>query len=155
MTASTREAVATFLDNVFLPKLAPEMCESRILVVDDDPIVRSIALALLTRFGFTQVDEAAEGGGALALLEEHDYGLVISDLVMEPMDGVSLFRAMRADKRKVAIPFILLTASMRHDTVALARKAGIKHYVLKPFRIGAFHKKLLDVLTARAGIPDR
>jgi two-component system chemotaxis response regulator CheY len=115
-------------------------------VVDDDPIVRSIALVLPQKFGFGQVDEAPDGPAALALLEANDYGLIISDHVMEPMNGISLFRALRGKARTRAIPFILLTSSMQHATVYAAKRAGIRHYVLKPFRLEALHQKLVELL---------
>jgi two-component system chemotaxis response regulator CheY len=147
MTVNIRETVSSLLNQVSLPRLKTEICESvRILVVDDDPIVRSIALALLKKFGFGHVDEAPDGPAALALLEANDYGLIISDHVMEPMNGISLFRALRGKARTRSIPFILLTSSLQHDTVYTAKRAGIRHYILKPFRLEALHQKLVELL---------
>ena len=147
MTDNVRETVSSLLKQVSLPRLKTEICESvRILVVDDDPIVRSIALVLLKKFGFAHVDEAPDGLAALALLEANSYGLIISDHVMEPMNGIKLFRAVRGKARTRAIPFILLTASMQHETVSAAKRAGIRHYVLKPFRLEALHQKLVELL---------
>jgi two-component system chemotaxis response regulator CheY len=147
MTDSVHDTVSSLLSQVSLPRLKTEICQSvRILVVDDDPIVRSIALVLLRKFGFEQVDEAPDGPAALALLEANDYGLIISDHVMEPMNGINLFRAVRGNARTRSIPFILLTSSMQHVTVYAAKKAGIRHYVLKPFRLEALYQKLVELL---------
>ena len=147
MTDNVRETVSSLLNQVSLPRLKSDICESvRILVVDDDPIVRSIALVLLKKFGFEQVDEAPDGPGALALLEENEYGLIISDHVMEPMNGIALFRALRGKARTRSIPFVLLTSSLQQETVYAAKRAGIRHYVLKPFRLEALHQKLVELL---------
>ena len=147
MTDNVRETVSSLLNQVSLPRLKSDICESvRILVVDDDPIVRSIALVLLKKFGLERVDEAPDGPGALALLEENEYGLIISDHVMEPMNGIALFRALRGKARTRSIPFVLLTASLQHETVYAAKRAGIRHYVLKPFRLEALHQKLVELL---------
>jgi two-component system chemotaxis response regulator CheY len=147
MTDNVKGAVSSLLNQVYLPRFNTDICESvRVLVVDDDPIVRSIALALLKKFGFYHVDEAPDGPAALALLEANEYGLIISDHVMEPMNGISLFRALRGKEGTRSIPFILLTSSMQHETVYAAKKAGIRHYVLKPFRLEALHQKLVELL---------
>jgi two-component system chemotaxis response regulator CheY len=147
MTDSVRETVSSLLNQVSLPRLKSDICDNvRILVVDDDPIVRSIALVLLGKFGFNHVDEAPDGPAALALVAAGDYELIISDHVMEPMNGIALFRALRAQARTRSVPFVLLTSSMQHETVYAAKRAGIRHYVLKPFRLEALHQKLVELL---------
>jgi two-component system chemotaxis response regulator CheY len=147
MTDHVRETVSSLLTQVSLPRLKNEICDNiRILVVDDDAIVRSIALIILKKFGFESVDEAPDGPAALALIDTNDYGLIISDHVMEPMNGIALFRALRGKAKTRSIPFILLTANMRHETVYAAKRAGIRHYILKPFRLEALHQKLLELL---------
>ena len=61
--------------------------KSRILVVDDSGAVRSVVRKLLMELGYIDVDEASNGEGALAKMNEKSYGLVISDWNMEPMNG--------------------------------------------------------------------
>ena len=147
MTVSTQETITSLLKGVVLPRLKSETCgERRILVVDDEPITRGIAKVLLEKFGLAQIDEAADGAAALALLRAHRFDLVISDHFMEPMSGLDLFRTMRSDHAMRQIPFLMLTASMSHETILAARKAGIRHYLLKPFRLGGLHEKLVEIL---------
>jgi two-component system, chemotaxis family, chemotaxis protein CheY len=147
VTSSTEEQISSLLSKVFLPRLRSELCEGRrVLVVDDEIITRGIAKALLQKFGFSEVEEATDGAAALELIRKQDFALVVSDYLMEPMSGVDLFRKMRADRRMREIPFVMLTASLSHDNVLAARRAGIKHYLLKPFRLETLHQKLIELL---------
>jgi two-component system chemotaxis response regulator CheY len=66
--------------------------------------------------------------------------------MMKPTSGLELFRMMRSDREMREIPFIMLTASFSHEHVILAKKAGLKHYLLKPFRLDAMQHKLIEVL---------
>jgi two-component system chemotaxis response regulator CheY len=148
MTSTTLETITSALSGVVLPRLKSETCADRhILVVDDEPITRGIAKVLLEKFGFADIHEAEDGAAALVLLREHKIDLVISDFQMAPVNGVELFRRMRSDRQLRAIPFLMLTASMSHETVRAAKKVGIKHYLLKPFRLGGLQEKLVEIFT--------
>ena len=68
-----------------------------ILVVDDYKTMVRIVRNLLNQLGFANVDDASDGASALAKLRAKRFGLVISDWAMEPMSGLELLQAMRAD----------------------------------------------------------
>ena len=91
--------------------------KSRILVVDDSGAVRSVVRKLLTELGYINVDEASNGEGALAKMNETLYGLVISDWNMEPMNGQALLEHVRANKRFADLPFIMMTAQSDPDKI--------------------------------------
>jgi two-component system cell cycle sensor histidine kinase/response regulator CckA len=67
---------------------------ARILVVDDDPHVRTVAADTLTLSGH-EVDTAQDGIDALYLLKQHAYGIILSDLLMPILDGPALYRALQ------------------------------------------------------------
>jgi two-component system chemotaxis response regulator CheY len=102
--------------------------------------------ALLIRIGFANVDFAEDGATALAKLRDHHYGLVISDMRMEPMSGLGLLREVRQDNRLRTLPFIMVTAAAAVEEVVAAKKAGVSGYIAKPFTAETLRKKLVDVL---------
>jgi len=91
------------------------------------------------------VDEAANGAEALAKIEKRHYGLIISDWNMEPMTGFQLLQKVRAFKDRAEIPFIMVTAESKTDNVVAARKAGVNHYIVKPFNALTLKAKIDSV----------
>jgi two-component system chemotaxis response regulator CheY len=116
-----------------------------VLVVDDYATMRRIIRNLLQQLGYTDVDEAADGEQALAKLRDKDFGLVISDWNMEPMTGLDLLKAVRADPRLKALPFIMVTAESKTENVVAAKQAGVSNYIVKPFNAEILKQKLLAV----------
>ncbi|MBI5507666.1 MAG: diguanylate cyclase [Deltaproteobacteria bacterium] len=102
----------------------------RILVVDDDQIVRSVFASLLPREGY-QADVAEGAEAALELLAQNPYDLVISDIVLPGMDGVQLLRRIKVLFPKIEV--ILMTAYANMDTLLQALHAGVYDYLIKPF----------------------
>jgi two-component system chemotaxis response regulator CheY len=119
-----------------------------ILIVDDYKTMLRIVRNLLRQIGFENVDEATDGDTALRKLQDKSYGLVISDLNMEPMTGLELLRKMRADMRLKDMPFIMVTAESKTDNVLMAREAGVSNYIVKPFNAATLKTKLASVLGA-------
>jgi two-component system chemotaxis response regulator CheY len=147
MSAPALDTISTLLSGVILPRLKHEICaDRRILVVDDEPITRSITKVLLEKFGFSEVVEVDDVATALVRLRETSYALVVSDYLMEPKSGLDLFREMRKDRTLRQVPFLMLTSSLSHDVVLNSKRAGVEHYLLKPFRLGALQEKLVEIL---------
>ncbi|WP_435593675.1 response regulator transcription factor [Nocardia sp. bgisy118] len=103
----------------------------RILIADDDPVVREVVRRYLERDGL-EVVEAADGATALARLEAADIDLAILDLMMPPPDGIALCRGIRAGDR-ADIPIIMLTARGEEDDRVTGLRVGADDYVTKPF----------------------
>jgi len=76
----------------------------RILVVDDFSTMRRILKNILKQIGYTDIDEAEDGNGALAKLRQDKYDLVVSDWNMPNMSGLDLLKAIRADSALNGIP---------------------------------------------------
>ncbi len=117
-----------------------------ILIVDDYKTMLRIIRNLLRQLEFTNVDEATDGSAALAKLREKPYGLVISDWNMQPMTGLELLKAVRADPKLKDIPFIMITAESKTENVIAAKQAGVNNYIVKPFNAETLHKKIAMVL---------
>ena len=117
-----------------------------ILVVDDYKTMVRIVRNLLHQLGFDNVDEASDGAGALAKLRARRFGLVISDWAMEPMSGLELLQAMRADPDLKTLPFIMITAENRKERIAKAEQAGADGYIVKPFGAEALRERIARVM---------
>ncbi|HAE00044.1 MAG TPA: two-component system response regulator [Rhodospirillaceae bacterium] len=117
-----------------------------ILVVDDRPTMVRILCHMLRELQFTHIDDATDGGDALAKLAHKDYGLVISDWTMKPMNGLDLLRAMRADETWCETPFLMMTPENKTENVIAARQAGASGYIVKPFNAAMLKSKLVAIL---------
>lgn len=119
-----------------------------VLVVDDNPAMRRLLRGMLLSFGFGSVVEAADGRDALTLLREHHIDIVITDWVMEPIDGIRLVRTVRASRvaRIRAKPIIILTAHTETYRVMAARNAGATEFLAKPISPGTLFERLLAVV---------
>lgn len=118
----------------------------RVLVVDDEPVMRLVLRNRLRQLGFADVDEATDGHDALAKLRADSFGLVLSDWNMQPMNGIELLRSVRSDPQLKGLPFILATGEGRDAHVAAARAAGVSGYLLKPVEVEALRLELVNVL---------
>lgn len=119
-----------------------------ILIVDDYKTMLRIVRSLLGQIGFNNVDEAANGAEALTRLKEKTYDLIISDWNMEPMTGLELLKAVRADEKTRNVPFIMVTAESKTENVIAAKQAGVNNYIVKPFNAETLKAKLASVLGA-------
>ncbi|MCE9648516.1 MAG: response regulator [Parvibaculum sp.] len=117
-----------------------------ILIVDDYRTMLRIVRNLLSKLGFTDIDEAADGETALAMLKNKPYSLVISDWNMQPMTGFELLKVVRADDDLKTLPFIMVTAESKVENVVAARQAGVNNYIIKPFSAAVLKAKLKAVL---------
>jgi two-component system chemotaxis response regulator CheY len=117
-----------------------------ILVVDDYKTMIRIISNLLRQIGFSNIDEATDGGKALQLMRSRTYGLVISDWNMEPMTGLDLLKAVRSDSKLKDTPFIMVTAESKTENVVAAKAAGVNNYIVKPFNAETLKAKLTSVL---------
>ena len=102
----------------------------RILVAEDEAIIRLDLVEMLTEAGYVVVAQATNGLEAIALTQEHKPDLAILDVKMPELDGISA-----AEKIIEIAPVLMLTAFSQKDLVERARDAGAMAYVVKPFSI--------------------
>ena len=105
---------------------------SRILIVDDEPRILLLMKGLLKTNGY-EVETAKDGAAALEIVRAGGVDIVVTDLRMQPMDGMALFREVHAASPDV--PVILLTAYASVETAIDAMKSGIFDYLTKPFKV--------------------
>jgi DNA-binding NarL/FixJ family response regulator len=111
----------------------------RILIVDDHPLTRDALAALLTQQGFDVVGEAADGDQALALVRTLEPDIVLLDLTMPGMDGLTALPKIREEAP--ACEVVVLTASDSEENLLGAIRAGASGYLLKtesPEQIATF-----------------
>jgi AmiR/NasT family two-component response regulator len=101
-----------------------------VVVAEDESLIRIDIVETLTDNGFIVVGEAADGEAAIALAREHRPDLVVMDVKMPLMDGISAAEILT--KEKIA-PVVLLTAFSQRELVERASEAGALAYVVKPF----------------------
>jgi CheY-like chemotaxis protein len=104
---------------------------ARILVVDDSVILQRITAMTLNRVGHTVVG-ASDGPEAVAYLEHNEVDLIIVDLAMPGMDGLTLVRNLRADPRFQRLPILVLTASGLEQDRLKAEAIGVDAFMNKP-----------------------
>ena len=117
--------------------------EVRILVVDDEEIARQNLMHVLRREGWL-VDCAADATQATALLNVNTYQLVLTDLRMPGMDGLTLLRSIK--ERDSSVEVIVITAHASAGSAVEAMRAGAFFYVEKPFRIADVRKIVHEAL---------
>lgn len=104
----------------------------RILTVDDSKTIRDMVSFTLRKAGF-DVDEAEDGKVALSVLGRGRYDLIITDLNMPNMDGISLIKNVRTDSQHRGVPILILTtegdATKKND----GKAAGATGWLVKPF----------------------
>jgi two-component system chemotaxis response regulator CheY len=120
-----------------------------ILIVDDFSTMRRIVKTCLRQLGFENIAEAEDGQVALSKLQCSEFKLVISDWNMPNMMGIDLLKAVRADEKLKALPFLMVTAEAQKENVLEAAKAGVSNYIVKPFTADQLQAKLEAVFTKR------
>jgi DNA-binding response OmpR family regulator len=102
---------------------------ARVLIVDDEPMVREVLQRYLTRSGFV-TNCAGDGEAALAAFDASKPDLVLLDLMLPAIDGFGVFRSIRA---RAATPVIMLTARGEETERIAGLELGADDYVAKPF----------------------
>lgn len=121
-------AIRVRFDTMFAMTVA-EANQSRVLVVDDEPMVLEVVTSYLERDGF-QVTTAANGAEALAALDKSKPDLLVLDVMLPEIDGFDLLARIR---RESDMPVILLTARTEEPDRVLGLELGADDYVVKPF----------------------
>ena len=102
----------------------------RVVVVEDEGLIRMDVVATLQEAGYKVVGEGADGEEAIKLATELEPDLVVMDIKMPKLDGISAAEKIA----ELKIPVVLLTAFSQSDLVARAASAGAMAYVTKPFK---------------------
>lgn len=118
----------------------------RILSVDDSRTIRLIVTRSLKPFD-CQVIEASNGEEGLAAAANEKPDLILLDISMPVMDGVTMLTKLKEDANLKAIPVIMLTAEAGRDNVLQIAKLGVRDYLVKPFKDQQLIEKVGRVVT--------
>ena len=121
----------------------------RVLVVEDDLALAEALTSLLAAAGYA-VDTLHDGASAEVLVAVEHFDLVILDLNLPQMDGLSVLRAMRARSNPAAV--LILTAKGAHEDRVRGLDLGADDYMTKPFDIGEFEARVRSLLRRQAGL---
>ncbi len=118
---------------------------SSILLVEDNEFNQQIASELLTDAGF-QVDIAEDGQKSIEMLDKHTYDIVLMDMQMPVMDGITATREIRQDERFQNLPILAMTANVMEADIEKCREAGMQDHIGKPIDPDELFAKLLKWL---------
>ncbi len=122
----------------------------RILVVDDDAMVRTIILEYLKVFGFKDVIECKDGSSALKKVRDRHtrIDLVISDWEMPRVNGITLLKAVRSEPVREKTKFIMVTSQISQERfkISRAKQSSVDGYIVKPFRGEVLREKIFVAL---------
>jgi len=106
----------------------------RALIVEDNAHMRALLRSLLSALGIGEICEAADGEQAFACLNQIKPDLVLTDLSMEPVDGIAFTQRIRnaPESPNPYLPVIMITGHTERELVLAARDAGVTEFLAKP-----------------------
>ncbi|MFF9342108.1 MULTISPECIES: ANTAR domain-containing response regulator [unclassified Streptomyces] len=125
MTAPESPQPADDVESSHVPPLT-----TRVVIAEDEALIRLDLKEMLEEEGYTVVGEAGDGATAVELAREHRPDLVILDVKMPVLDGISAAEKIAGES---IAPVLMLTAFSQRDLVERARDAGAMAYLVKPF----------------------
>lgn len=129
-------AVVPFRDNNRAAIAKPEQSKPTVLVIDDDPeMCWFIAEIMSENYNVISIENPLSVANVLETIQPQ---LIISDIMMPGIDGISLMKQIKADRKTSHIPFILLSAKSTPEEQTEGINAGAEAYVVKPFNIDYF-----------------
>ena len=121
----------------------------RVLFVEDNEMNRRVVAEML-RAGGVEMDEAEDALAGLAMIDAHDYDLVLMDLRMPGMDGLTAIRAIRArSDAKAQLPVIVVTADGGASLDADCQAAGADDVLRKPINLATLFEAIGDLIARR------
>jgi two-component system chemotaxis response regulator CheY len=120
----------------------------KILLVDDNHHMRMLLSEILKAIGVRHIHEASDGAQALQMMKSHGVDIVMTDLSMQPLDGIDFVRLLRRspDSPNQMCPVIMITG---HSTVARvqeARNAGVNEFLAKPLNARSVIERIGQVI---------
>ncbi len=107
------------------------MAQTRVVIADDESIIRMDLREMLTNLGYLVVAETGDGLSAVNVARELRPDLVIMDIKMPDLDGIQAARILTEERIS---PVLLLTAFSQQELIEGAKEAGVVGYIVKPFR---------------------
>ena len=117
------------------------LSDAKILVVEDDPLMRTFAVNLLKRLGIVHFQECTDGTAALKAAGTFRPDLILTDVHMKPMDGLEFVRRLNSMPNMHA-GVIFMSADSSRETLGAAMPLGVVAYIVKPPRLADLKNKI-------------
>lgn len=125
----------------------PDPAYMRVMIVDDQESMLALLRSHLHQLGYKNLVECIDGKEALdLLLLGQSVDLIISDMYMPNLDGLALLSAIRREAELQQIPFIMVSSRAEEAVVKQAQKLGVNGYLMKPFSLAQFKRKIETVV---------
>ncbi len=121
---------------------------ARVLVVDDDPVIQNLLRVNFEMEGY-QVIVAADGVEGLERSKRDRPDIIVLDVMMPRMDGLTVARRLKGDPATARIPILLLSAKAQEADLRAGEEAGADDYVTKPFDPVALLERVATLLAAK------
>src|ERR671912_1095801 len=130
--------------------VAPRDASRRALIVEDEPSIREIVRLHLSLAGF-HTEEIADGRAALDRLRTDRFDLVVLDVMLPGVDGVTICRAMRSGGPNQRAGVLMLTARDTEPDKVIGLESGADDYLTKPFGVREFMARVASVVRRASG----
>ncbi|MBV5335937.1 response regulator [bacterium] len=127
----------------------------KVLVIDDEIYIRRVVMQLLRRLEVTYIVEAAEGKAGFMEVVRNRPDIVLCDINMQPVDGMTFLTILRktSNKEIAETPVIFLTADSQQETVIRAAKLNVNGYLVKPVSLTDLKKRMVAALAPATEAP--
>lgn len=122
------------------------MSDFVVLVVDDSPTMRRIIRKTLSRAGYNNYIEAEDGKDALEKIQSEQIDIIITDMNMPEMDGLTLITTLQAEDTTKHIPILVVSTRIDSEEVLKCIRAGADDFIVKPFTSDALKAKIESIL---------
>lgn len=120
----------------------------KILLVDDNHHMRVLLIEVLRAIGVKEIYEATDGAEALQAMRRHGIDIVMTDLSMQPLDGIDFVKLLRnsPDSPNPMCPVIMITGHTTRKRVTEARDAGVNEFLAKPVTARGVIERLTQIV---------
>ena len=125
------------------------MRSSKIMIIDDEPINVKVARKYLKLEGYENFVTTTESREAIAIIDQERPDVVLLDIMMPHVSGLDILAALRADKRWMHLPVVILTAANDQATKRRALELGASDFLAKPVDPTELVPRLHNVLTVK------
>ena len=128
--------------------MAYDLDHVKVLLVDDMQSFLSMTKSVLQTFGFKHIFTAQNGEEAFELVKEHNPDFILTDWIMDGMDGVELTKKIRTDPMSPNpyVPIIMMTGFSSKLRVEEARDSGITEFLVKPFTAKDLYSRVFQII---------
>jgi DNA-binding response OmpR family regulator len=119
----------------------------KVLIVEDEEKIRKV-INILLKNDEVSIEEAESGTEALEKIKDGDYDLMILDLMLPGVDGMTILKNIRADSRTASMPVIVVSAKNLDQDILDGFQGGANYYITKPFE----PKELIDSIELILGV---